>query len=87
MFDTADAYLAGHDHVLEILPADADCAALQVVSGGGGQALYSLNGNQDTLLEESTFGFVLTRAYLDRMEYEAYNSAADLLYAMELAKQ
>ncbi|MBF0455743.1 MAG: metallophosphoesterase [Magnetococcales bacterium] len=52
-----DLYLAGHDHNLQLISHPN--APLQVVSGGGGKSLYSLEREEDELdFALSQYGFV-----------------------------
>ncbi|MDH4120131.1 MAG: metallophosphoesterase [Deltaproteobacteria bacterium] len=53
-----DLALAGHDHNLQVLDGPPECPGLFVVSGGGGKAIYPLNGSAPHVFQRESYGFV-----------------------------
>lgn len=71
----ADIYLSGHDHGMQHLagrPASASCRLEQVVSGGGGAPLGSLEQTPDSRFVLASHGFVFANLSPERARFEFF---------------
>jgi len=78
----ADAYLAGHDHNLQVL-SSPDCGALLVVSGAGGYATYPLGGQQPSLFQAQTHGFAYLTVSTTRLHLDMIDAGGNVLFSHE----
>jgi hypothetical protein len=82
-----DLYLAGHDHDLEWLDPVPSCGATQfIVSGGGGAALYDLDGTGEAAFQEKSFGFWWIEVTADALHAVAYDQDARPLFERTVPK-
>ncbi|MEM7183985.1 MAG: metallophosphoesterase [Spirochaetota bacterium] len=79
--ERADAYLAGHDHDLQLI--QARCGFLQLVSGAAGK-LRSTSSGPNSLFSKSAYGFNRVEILGDSMKILFYDKDGNELYQKEV---
>ncbi len=78
----ADVYLAGHDHDLQHLQAEAGVHFF--VAGGGGASIRPTNPDPRTLFAKSSFGFAVLEADAGQLTVKFVDTNLDQLYEFTL---
>ncbi|MBF8271432.1 MAG: acid phosphatase [Magnetococcales bacterium] len=81
--ERVDVYLCGHDHDLELLQPPGE--PLQIVSGAGGQKLYSMEKKSPwSKFFAKSFGFVRIEATAATLAVTLFNDGGEVIYQTHL---
>jgi tartrate-resistant acid phosphatase type 5 len=82
----ADFYFSGHDHNLQLMGPTKNCKSNLVVSGGGGYELYDLPGNNPSIFQKKTRGFVYVDIDGAKLHLEIINDIGDVEFSKDFLK-
>jgi tartrate-resistant acid phosphatase type 5 len=78
--DTVDDYIAGHAHHLEYSHIN-DCTANQLISGGGGAALYEIETPNKAEFAESRYGYIELEYFKKKSIVRIFSDNGEVIFS------